>query len=76
MPHALGKRESKMEIIVNGEKKELDTATLYKLVEHYGLLERPIVIELNGTVIQREAWEQTELHAGSRIEIVQFVGGG
>jgi thiamine biosynthesis protein ThiS len=65
-----------VEIVVNGETRALDVGNLYQLVEHYGLLERPIVIELNGAVVQRESWEQTELQTGSKIEIVQFVGGG
>ncbi len=35
-----------------------------------------VVMEVNGEIVPRERFAETFLHAGDRIEIVHFVGGG
>jgi sulfur carrier protein len=35
-----------------------------------------IAVELNGTIVPRQAWAATPITEGDRLEIVHFVGGG
>jgi thiamine biosynthesis protein ThiS len=35
-----------------------------------------VAVELNRSIVQRQAWDQTTVGPGSTLEIVQFVGGG
>ena len=40
------------------------------------LKERLVVVELNGTILNRAEYSSTVISAGDQIEIVHFVGGG
>jgi thiamine biosynthesis protein ThiS len=35
-----------------------------------------VAVELNRDIVPRAKWAASELHAGDRLEIVHFVGGG
>ena len=35
-----------------------------------------VAIELNGSIVRRELWDETPVEGGATLEIVQFVGGG
>ncbi len=35
-----------------------------------------VAVELNRSIVQRQAWDQTTVGPGATLEIVQFVGGG
>ncbi len=66
-----------MMIVVNGE--EIDIAgcpTLADLVEHFGLGDRAVAVEVNRELIPRERHAETRLRKGDRIELVTLVGGG
>ncbi|MCC6909259.1 MAG: sulfur carrier protein ThiS [Phycisphaerales bacterium] len=66
-----------MMIVVNGE--EIDIAgcpTLADLVEHFGLGDRAVAVELNRELIPRDRHAETRLRKGDRIELVTLVGGG
>lgn len=65
-----------MELTINGECRELDVATIYDIIVHYSLLNKPVVAEVDGTIVSRELWEETEVRSGMVIELVHFVGGG
>ncbi len=66
-----------MQIQLNGDDRELaDRCTLEKLVQELSLTPQRVAIELNRSVVRREAWAQTILNEGDRVEIVHFVGGG
>lgn len=65
-----------MNVIINGEGKQLDLETIADVVEHYQLTENLVVTEINGVIINQEDRASTKLAAGMKIEIVQFVGGG
>jgi sulfur carrier protein len=66
-----------MQIIINGKAHEI--ATNYSV---NGLLEQLLVdvkqvaIELNGEILPRSSFANTQLHDGDKIELVEFVGGG
>ena len=66
-----------MKLQINGEERELaDGLTLAALLEQLGMKADRVAVELNRDIVRREAWGQTHLKEGDRLEIVQFVGGG
>jgi len=66
-----------MNIRLNGQNVTLpQIATISGLLAHYKLQERILVVERNGEIVDRSAYEQTPVMDGDTIEIVHFVGGG
>ena len=66
-----------MRLTVNGESREVpDELTVRALIEHLGLLEGPVAVELNRQVVPRASHESTPLAANDVVEILHFVGGG
>ncbi len=62
---------------VNGENRETAAGTtVYGLLEQLGLKAGRVAIEYNLQILPRSKWEETQVAAGDRVEIVQFVGGG
>jgi sulfur carrier protein len=68
-----------MIVTVNGERRQLPaSATVASVVE---LLEvspgaRGVAVALDGEVVMRSRWAQTELADGARIEVVAAIQGG
>jgi sulfur carrier protein len=66
-----------MQITVNGALREIpDGLTVRGLVEHLGLTEGPVAVEVNGAVVPRARHREHAVAAADVIEIVHFVGGG
>ena len=66
-----------MKLQINGEEREMaEGLTLAALLEQLGMKADRVAVELNREIVRREAWAQTRLQEGDRLEIVQFVGGG
>jgi len=66
-------------IWVNGEKRELSVgATVADAVEASGAAPdgRGIAVALDGEVVPRDRWQETEVADGQRVEVVQAVQGG
>ncbi|HUJ23150.1 MAG TPA: sulfur carrier protein ThiS [Bryobacteraceae bacterium] len=64
-------------ILVNGEPREIrEGQTIADLLCALHLDPERLAVELDRRIVKRPAWPSTVLHAGSNIEIVQFVGGG
>ena len=65
-------------LIINGEPRSFDPlpATIRALVAELGLREEVLVAELDGTIVRGREFATTTLQDGSRIELVQLVGGG
>jgi sulfur carrier protein len=64
-------------IQVNGENRETpDGTTVVGLLEQLGLNRGRVAIEYNLQILPKDKWEATQVGAGDRLEIVQFVGGG
>jgi thiamine biosynthesis protein ThiS len=64
-------------VSLNGESREVpEDLTLAGLVKWLGLPEDQIAVERNLEIVYRPDWENTPIHAGDRIEVVHFVGGG
>lgn len=62
---------------VNGRPVELpETTPLLDYVRELGVDPRAIAVEVNGEIIQREAYADCRLRDGDAVEIVRMVGGG
>ena len=65
-------------IQVNGKSEALSAARLAALLADKGIDAdaRGVAVALNGAVVPRTAWAQTQLHPGDAIEIVRAKQGG
>jgi sulfur carrier protein len=66
-------------VTINGERRELpSSATVASVVELLDVAPaaRGVAVALNGEVVTRARWPQTELRDGARIEIVAAIQGG
>jgi thiamine biosynthesis protein ThiS len=64
-------------ISVNGESRETKSGTtVVGLLGELGLDAARVAIERNLEILARPRWQETQVVAGDRYEIVQFVGGG
>ena len=66
-----------MNIVLNGEDISFERQlTVVELIEHYKLNPKTVVIELNGDILEKGRYEQTQVNDKDSIEMVVFVGGG
>jgi thiamine biosynthesis protein ThiS len=70
-------KSENISIVVNGQMRESASgASVVQLLEALGIHGGRVAIERNLQILPRAAWADTEVTAGDRYEIVQFVGGG
>ncbi len=66
-----------MRLMINGNDQSFaDSLTLAQLIEHLGMKDDRVAVELNREIVSRTQWQETSLKDGDRLEIVHFVGGG
>lgn len=66
-----------MEIILNGEKKDVkENISLPDLLKELNLKPDRVAVELNLNIVDKNKYDQTLLKEGDKLEIVHFVGGG
>jgi sulfur carrier protein len=68
-----------MTIELNGERVELEhPATVAAVVERAGAGgdRRGVAVAVDGEVVPRSAWDNTELADGQRVEVVGAIQGG
>jgi sulfur carrier protein len=65
-------------IRVNGQDEPLAVTTLSALLEEKAVdtRQRGIAVAVNGAIVPRAAWPQTQLRAGDSVEIVRARQGG
>jgi sulfur carrier protein len=64
-------------ITLNGKPRELEGATnVTSLLDTLGVNSKQVAVALNGVVVRRVDWAQTEVADGDAVEIVRAVGGG
>ncbi|HEV8390604.1 MAG: sulfur carrier protein ThiS [Xanthobacteraceae bacterium] len=65
-------------IRVNGQAEPLMVATLAGLLEEKAVdtRQRGIAVAVNGAIVPRAAWPQTQLRPGDSVEIVRARQGG
>lgn len=70
-------RSLPMSVVVNGTVASVERGiTVSELLSRMGTLPGRVAVEINLTVIERDAFARTNLQEGDRVEIVSFVGGG
>ncbi|MGB1226763.1 MAG: sulfur carrier protein ThiS [Poseidonibacter sp.] len=66
-----------IEIIVNGEKKEVKEDTNIKeMIEVLGYKEKSFAVALNGTFVALKKYEETKIKMNDEIEILAPMVGG
>jgi sulfur carrier protein len=72
------KRErDRMDVVINGQTRAVSEGlTIRGLLESLGLEPGRMAVELDGEIVKAPEWPARRLEAGSRLEIVHFVGGG
>ena len=66
-----------VDVIVNGEARNIpDGVTVRGLLDHLGLTEGPVAVEINRAVVPRAEHAAHVVNAGDAIEVVHLVGGG
>jgi sulfur carrier protein len=70
-----------MKLVINGEEREMRAATLAEIFEAQATeYELPgpqgFAMALNGRVVRRDAWRETPVEEGDRVEIVRAMQGG
>ena len=66
-----------MFITLNGEPYELDqTMSVTDLLTKLAIDPRRVAVEHNLMILKRHLFDDTLVHEGDRVEIVNFVGGG
>jgi thiamine biosynthesis protein ThiS len=65
-----------MDVVINGERREVAAATLLELLAELDLDPRAVVVEHNRQIVRRPALGDAKVSAGDAIELVHFVGGG
>lgn len=66
-----------MEVTINGKPKTIpDGLTVRALIEHLGLTDGPVAVEVNRAIVPRASHATHPVAANDVIEIVHFVGGG
>ena len=64
---------------INGQDKTFEQglpATLSKLLEKMDIDAATVVAEVDGRIVERRDFSQTEITEGQSIELIRFVGGG
>ena len=67
-----------MELLINGDKLKLpnEIRTVSDLLEHFKLNQKVVIVEVNGSILEKGDHQESRLSDGDKIEIVHFVGGG
>jgi sulfur carrier protein len=66
-----------MKVIVNGAARDVpDDVTVRQLVEHLGLTDGPVAVEINRAIVPRALHADHRVMPGDEVEVVHFVGGG
>ena len=65
---------------INGKEKQFSEDNLPKnlieLLDRMDISQTTVVAEIDGVIIERKDFAETEIGPGQSIELVQFVGGG
>jgi sulfur carrier protein len=66
-----------MRLIINGEVlKGSHSGTIMELLDELHIKKDHVAVEVNLSIIRKDAYATFKLHDGDRVEIVKFVGGG
>jgi thiamine biosynthesis protein ThiS len=64
-------------ITLNGDRLDIpEPVTVTALLESLAIDARRVAVEHNLVILKRTSFDQTMVHEGDNVEIVNFVGGG
>ncbi len=67
----------RMDVVLNGDARSVpDGVTVRALLDHLGLTEGPVAVEINRAIVPRAEHATHAVVAGDVIEVVHLVGGG
>jgi sulfur carrier protein len=62
---------------LNGEPREVDEPlTVRDLLERFDLMRGRVAVAINGEVVPRSLFRETQIQPGDRVEVIHAVGGG
>jgi sulfur carrier protein len=65
---------------INGVEKEFTAevlpGTVAELLDHMKIKQATVVAEIDGVIVNRDDFRDTQIKPGQSIELVRFVGGG
>ncbi len=68
---------SSIAVILNGKRRDVASdQTIAGLLDDLDLRERLVVVERNGSIVNRADFATTSVEVGDVLEVVHFVGGG
>ena len=71
------KIQNKKSLTLNGETYKYEISfTISSLLLYLGFKTDLIVVDYNGTILQKEFWHNTQLKTNDNIEILTIAGGG
>ncbi len=70
------KTKNTIGLIINGQQHDIDVQNVNEVVSHFGLKPNLIIAEVDGNIVDRDKWSETDLQNGSKIELVEFIAGG
>jgi len=66
-----------VQIVVNGEKKEIEKeSSIKEMIESLGYENNSFAVVLNGTFVDLKKYEETKIAKGDTIEILAPMAGG
>ncbi|HEY6092615.1 MAG TPA: sulfur carrier protein ThiS [Gemmatimonadales bacterium] len=65
-----------MDVVINGEHRQVKSGTLLALLAELELDPRAVVVEHNRKIVRRVGLGDATVSEGDAIELVHFVGGG
>jgi len=65
-----------MEIILNGEIKEVNVKNIYDLVKSLNIDSDGVVVLHNDEVVKNKFWSTSNLKVKDSVEVLYFVSGG
>ncbi len=75
----MGRLSAMQTLTVNGQEREFPhgvPGSLEDLVLQLKVTAAAVVAEVDGVVVNQDAFAQTELRDGQSVELIRFVGGG
>ena len=66
-----------MRIVLNGESREVPEAcSVTSLLTQLQIPSDRVAVEVNLNIVDRRAFDGTDLRDGDRVEVIGFIGGG
>ncbi len=68
---------STIAIILNGDPYTIEGDSLVAaLIERLAIRPTRVAVEINGAIVPKSRYDDTQINAGDEVEVINFVGGG